>query len=109
MNGQTRQYNKKQHQQQNGKGRNKRGRRRRYELSDDSSAEELSDQDSRRVKTLTEKTLEELGLSDDDDDEEIFNTHRDEMVQYMIDIYRRKQNVIEEYENKRAVSIFNFV
>ena len=50
-----------------------------------------------------------MGLSDDDDDEEIFNTHRDEMVQYMIDIYRRKQNVIEEYENKRAVSILIFI
>ncbi|KAI9246954.1 SNF2 family N-terminal domain-containing protein [Phascolomyces articulosus] len=98
MNGQK--HNKKQG--QDGKARSRRGRRRRYELSDDSSAEEISDHDGSRAKTLTEKTLEELDISDDDDDEEIFNTHRDEMVQYMIDVYRRKQNVIEEYENKRA-------
>ncbi|KAI8137707.1 SNF2 family N-terminal domain-containing protein [Fennellomyces sp. T-0311] len=76
--------------------------RRRYDLSDDSSAEEVSDHDGPRHKSLTEKTMEELDLSDDDDDEEIFNTHREEMVQYMIDVYRRKHRVIEEYENKRA-------
>ncbi|KAI9472879.1 SNF2 family N-terminal domain-containing protein [Zychaea mexicana] len=103
VNGQAKQSHARQQQQQhNGRVRPRAGRRRRYELSDDSSAEEFSEHDGHRVKTLTERTLEELDLSDDDDDEEIFNTHREEMVQYMIDVYRRKQNVIEEYENKRA-------
>lgn len=81
--------------------RNRATRREPLELSDDSSME---DQRIPREKTLTERTLEELQLSDDSDDEEIFNTHRDEMVQYMIDVYRRREDVIQEYEKKRTVS-----
>lgn len=77
--------------------------RHRFELSDDSSGDELSDHEVPRMKSLTEKTLEELQITDDDD-EEIFDTHRDEMVQYMIEVHRRRQRVIEDYENKRAVS-----
>lgn len=77
-----------------------RNTRREFELSDDSSVE---DQRVPREKSLTERTLEELQLSDDSDDEEIFNTHREEMVQYMIDVYRRREDVIHEYEKKRAV------
>ncbi|CDH53326.1 snf2 family helicase atpase [Lichtheimia corymbifera JMRC:FSU:9682] len=75
--------------------------RHRFELSDDSSGDELSDHEVPRMKSLTEKTLEELQITDDDD-EEIFDTHRDEMVQYMIEVHRRRQRVIEDYENKRA-------
>lgn len=77
--------------------------RHRFELSDDSSGDDLSDHEVPRMKSLTEKTLEELQITDDDD-EEIFDTHRDEMVQYMIEVHRRRQRVIEDYENKRAVS-----
>lgn len=85
------------------------GIRRRYDLSDDSSEEEeIGDHEGRptRIKSLTERTFEELGLSDDDDeDEEIYNTHREEMIQYMLDVHRRKQQIVEDYEKKRSVSL----
>lgn len=70
-----------------------------YDLSDDSSVE--GNEDHQR-KPLVRRTLDDLELSSDDED--IFTTHRDQMVQYMIHVYRRRQQVIDDYEEKRMVS-----
>lgn len=80
--------------------------------SDDSddSIDDLSDVDLRPAndgKSLAQRTREELLLSDDggeEDDDEVLLAHREEMVQFMIDVHRRRKRVIEEYERKEAVS-----
>ncbi|KAF7725825.1 putative DNA helicase ino80 [Apophysomyces ossiformis] len=74
-----------------------------YDMSDDSSLGDISDReiDTTSKKSLFKKTLEDLGLSDEDE-EEMLHTHREQMVEYMIEIHRRKKMAIEEYEKKRV-------
>ncbi|KAI7862197.1 SNF2 family N-terminal domain-containing protein [Spinellus fusiger] len=73
-----------------------------YDLSEDSSGEE-SDHELMipKKKSLYERTLEELGLSDEDE-EDILQAHKEEMVEYMIQVHRRRKHVIEAYEKKRS-------
>ncbi|KAI7905492.1 SNF2 family N-terminal domain-containing protein [Cokeromyces recurvatus] len=80
-----------------------------HENSDntDSTIDELSEDDTRLKpkKPLAKRTREELILSDeddDDDDDEILLTHKEEMIQFMIEVHRRRKRVIEEYEKKEA-------
>lgn len=61
---------------------------------------------SKDRKSLAQRTREELSLSDDgkeEDDDEVLLAHREEMVQFMIDVHRRRKRVIEEYERKESV------
>jgi hypothetical protein len=44
-------------------------------------------------------------LSDSDDDEEFMRTHSAHLVKYMIQVHKRRQRVVEEYEKKREVSL----
>ncbi|KAI8368263.1 SNF2 family N-terminal domain-containing protein [Radiomyces spectabilis] len=74
-------------------------------LSDDSSVDDFARHSSRSrqtSKSLAERTLEELQLSDDDDDEDILYTQRDAMIQYMIDVHNRRKRVIEAYEKRSS-------
>jgi DNA helicase INO80 len=77
--------------------------------SDDSSMDDLSDIDTRPAngKSIAQRTREELTFSDDggeEEDDEVLLAHREEMVQFMIDVHRRRKRVIEQYEKKEAVS-----
>ncbi|KAG0172957.1 putative DNA helicase ino80 [Apophysomyces sp. BC1034] len=78
-------------------------RRRLYDLSDDSSMDDMSDReiDTASKKSLFKRTLEDLGLSDEDE-EEMLHAHREQMVEYMIEVHRRKKMVIEDYEKKQV-------
>ncbi|KAI8348053.1 SNF2 family N-terminal domain-containing protein [Choanephora cucurbitarum] len=75
----------------------------------DSSSEELSDieETPATIKTLAQRTREEFAYSDggedeDDDDDEILLTFREEMIQFMVDVHKRKKQVIEDYKKKEA-------
>jgi DNA helicase INO80 len=75
--------------------------------SDDSSMNE-SDIELRPKggKSLAQRTREELIFSEgEEEDDEVLLAHREEMVQFMIDVHRRRKRVIEEYEKKEAVSL----
>ncbi|KAI8880862.1 hypothetical protein K501DRAFT_224069 [Backusella circina FSU 941] len=49
----------------------------------------------------THKSLVQDELSDDDDDD-ILITHREEMIEFMIQVHRRKKSVIEKFKRKQA-------
>lgn len=54
-------------------------------------------------KSLAQRTREELVFSDGEEEDEVLLAHREEMVQFMIDVHRRRKRVIEAYEKKEAV------
>lgn len=73
----------------------------------DDSLDDFSDVELQsNGKSLAQRTREELAFSDDgkeEDDDEVLLAHREEMVQFMIDVHRRRKRVIEEYERKEAM------
>jgi DNA helicase INO80 len=70
--------------------------------------DELSDIETKQdqIKSLAQRTREEFTFSDggEDGDDEVLLAYREEMIQFMVDVHRRKKRVIEEYEKKEAVS-----
>ncbi|GAA5800530.1 hypothetical protein HPULCUR_005965 [Helicostylum pulchrum] len=72
--------------------------------SDDSSIDDLSDMEIRPKggKSLAQRTREEIVFSEGEEEDEVLLAHREEMVQFMIDVHRRRKRVIEAYEKKEA-------
>ncbi|KAI9485948.1 MAG: SNF2 family N-terminal domain-containing protein [Benjaminiella poitrasii] len=72
----------------------------------DSTVDEISEDDMRPKpkKPITKRTREELALSDegDEEDDDILLAHREEMIQFMVEVHKRRKRVIEEYEKKEA-------
>lgn len=60
---------------------------------------------ARKTKSFAERIREELDLSDenDDDDDEVLATHREEMIQFMIHVHQRKKRAIEKYQKSQEV------
>lgn len=83
----------------------------RSDESDDSSMDESDiELQPKAGKSIAQRTREELVFSEgEEEDDEVLLAHREEMVQFMIDVHRRRKRVIEEYEKKEAVSsVFYF-
>lgn len=58
-------------------------------------------------KSLAQRTREEIVFSEGEEEDEVLVAHREEMVQFMIDVHRRRKRVIEAYEKKEAVSFYS--
>ncbi|KAL0086536.1 SNF2 family N-terminal domain-containing protein [Phycomyces blakesleeanus] len=73
-----------------------------YASSDESS---LGESDSELIvskgKNRYDEIREELELSDEDE-EEILQKNKEGIIEYMIEIHRRKKHIIEAYEKKRT-------
>ncbi|KAG1149311.1 hypothetical protein G6F37_006790 [Rhizopus arrhizus] len=77
------------------------------EDSESSMDDDFSDVE--KVNTATKSRVdmirEELNLmSDDDEDNEVFLVHKEEMLQFMLNNHKRGKQVIEEYEKKLAAT-----
>lgn len=71
----------------------------------DSSMDDDSDIETTAKLSAAKRAREELSFTDgsDDDDDEVLLTYKEEMIQFMLNVHRRKKRVIEEYEKKEAV------
>lgn len=77
------------------------------EDSESSMDDDFSDVEKANTATKSRADMirEELNLmSDDDEDNEVFLVHKEEMLQFMLNNHKRGKQVIEEYEKKLAVS-----
>lgn len=77
------------------------------EDSESSMDDDFSDVEKANTATKSRVDMirEELNLmSDDDEDNEVFLVHKEEMLQFMLNNHKRGKQVIEEYEKKLAVS-----
>ncbi|KAI8967388.1 SNF2 family N-terminal domain-containing protein [Mycotypha africana] len=75
----------------------------------DTSLDEFSDiemANNKMTKPIIKHSLQQMpGQLEDDseDDDEVLLTHREEMLQFMMEVHKRKRRVIEEYERKEAI------
>ncbi|RCI07069.1 putative DNA helicase ino80, partial [Rhizopus stolonifer] len=73
------------------------------ELSDSFSEQSDTEERPQPVKTLAQRTREEFAFSDgEDDDDEVLLTYREEMIQFMVEVHKRKKRILEEHEKKEA-------
>ncbi|KAI8332980.1 SNF2 family N-terminal domain-containing protein [Blakeslea trispora] len=72
----------------------------------DFSSEELSDLEEKpsAIKPLAQRTREEFAYSDggEEEEDEILVAFREEMIQFMVDVHKRKKQVVEDYKKKEA-------
>ncbi|ORE05055.1 hypothetical protein BCV72DRAFT_336833 [Rhizopus microsporus var. microsporus] len=72
------------------------------EDTDSSADDDFTDTDMKKSesKSRVDRIREEMSLYSDDDDDEVFLVHKEEMIQFMLNNHRRGKQVIEEYEKK---------
>lgn len=77
-------------------------------MDDDSDIEILS---KTNKMSAAKRAREELSFTDgsDEDDDEVLLTYKEEMIQFMINVHKRKRRVIDEYEKKEAVNITTYI
>lgn len=78
------------------------------EDTDSSADDDFTDTDMKKSesKSRVDRIREEMNLYSDDDDDEVFLVHKEEMIQFMLNNHRRGKQVIEEYEKKANVSFW---
>jgi DNA helicase INO80 len=75
------------------------------EESDSSMDDDDSDLEINTKVSAAKRARDELSFTDgSDDDDQVLLTYKDEMIQFMINVHKRKRRVIDEYEKKEAVS-----